>query len=247
MTEAMRMWIEVVFDVSYLIVVWCFVAAMLRRRAGVSPDVKSYAVLFIWAFGLLALGDTGHVGFRVWAYALGGLEAKVTLFGARVPLVGMGALSTAVTVTFFYVLVLFIWQRRFNKPLGWFGTLLLVAAAVRLVVMTFPQNEWGNTISPWAWSIYRNIPLMLQGLGVAYLILRDAGAAQDRVFRWVGVMILVSYSFYTPVILFVQKVPLLGMLMIPKTMAYVAIAWLAYANLFSRARRTVPEAKLGTV
>jgi hypothetical protein len=64
------------------------------------------------------------------------------------------------------------------------------------------------------------------------LIFRDAAATKDRVFQWVGVSILVSYAFYTPVILFVQQVPVIGMLMIPKTMAYVAIAWIAYANLF---------------
>jgi hypothetical protein len=46
-------------------------------------------------------------------------------------------------------------------------------------------------------------------------------------------MILVSNAFYTPVILFVQRVPVIGMLMIPKTLAYVAIAVLAY-GLVSR-------------
>jgi hypothetical protein len=34
--------------------------------------IESY--LACWAFFLLALGDTGHVGFRVAAYALGGME-----------------------------------------------------------------------------------------------------------------------------------------------------------------------------
>jgi hypothetical protein len=43
---------------------------------------------------------------------------------------------------------------------------------------------------------------------------------------------LVSYGFYIPVILFVQTLPLIGMLMIPKTLAYVAIAIIAYRNLF---------------
>jgi hypothetical protein len=246
MTESMRMWVEVVFDVAYLLVVWAIVVAMLRRRATLARDVRSYALLFIWAFGLLALGDTGHVGFRVWAYALGGLAATVSVAGVSLPLVGLGALSTAITVTFFYVLMLFIWQRRFKKPLGWFGYLLLAAAAVRLIVMAFPQNEWNNVVPPSTWGLYRNIPLVIQGLGVAYLILRDATAAQDRVFRWVGYMILVSYAFYAPVILFVRTVPMLGMLMIPKTLAYVAIAWLAYTNLFSRFSRTVSETTLGT-
>jgi hypothetical protein len=35
-----------------------------------------------------------------------------------------------------------------------------------------------------------------------------------------------------PVILFVQVAPLVGMLMIPKTLAYVAIAIIAFQKLF---------------
>jgi hypothetical protein len=236
-TESMRMWVEISFNIAYLVVVWGLVVAMLRRQHGVPAAARRVTGLFIWAFGLLALGDTGHVGFRVWAYALGSLEETVTLLGSRVGLVGLGALSTAVTVTFFYVLVLFIWQRRFDRPLGRFGILLLAMAVVRLVIMAFPQNEWNSSVPPQAWSMARNGPLLIQGLGAAYLILRDAIAARDRTFTWVGCMILVSYGFYLPVILFVQRVPVLGMLMIPKTVAYVVIGWLAYANLFVRPSR----------
>ena len=45
-------------------------------------------------------------------------------------------------------------------------------------------------------------------------------------------MILLSYAFYIPVILLVQQMPMIGMLMIPKTMAYVGIALIAYFSLF---------------
>jgi hypothetical protein len=217
-----------------LLVIWGLVIAMVRRRSLLRPEVRSYALLFAWAFGLLALGDTGHVGFRVWAYGRGGLDTTIKAAGAQVGLVGLGALSTAITVTLFYVLMLWIWQRRFKKPLGWFGTLLLGAAVVRLVVMAFPQNEWNNSVPPGTWSMIRNVPLVIQGLGVATLILRDARAAGDRTFELAGYMVLVSYGFYIPVILFVQRLPMLGMLMIPKTLAYVAIAWLAYASLYLR-------------
>jgi hypothetical protein len=234
MSESVRMWVEILFNLAYLIVIWGLVFAMLRRRAFLTPNVRPYATLFPWAFGLLALGDTGHVGFRVWAYALGGLETTIQLLDVQLGLVGLGALSTAVTVTFFYVFMLLIWQRRFNTPLGRLGILLMTAAAVRLIVMVFPQNQWNNSVPPWNWSMIRNVPLMIQGLGVAYLILRDAGEAQDRILQWMGIMVLVSFGFYTPVILFVQQAPMLGMLMIPKTMAYVAIAWLAYTHLFPR-------------
>jgi hypothetical protein len=78
---------------------------------------------------------------------------------------------------------------------------------------------------------------LLQGLGLAFLILRDARATRNRAFRWIGLMILVSYACYAPVILFAQQVPLLGTLMIPKTIAYLAIGFLAYRDLYGRGRR----------
>lgn len=234
MSESVRMWVEILFNVTYLGVIWGFVVAMAHRRGSLPSEVRACALLFMWAFGLLALGDTGHVGFRVWAYARGGLDTTINVLGVQVGLVGLGALSTAVTVTLFYVWMLWIWQCRFGRPLGWLGYVLLGAAVVRLVVMVFPQNQWNNSVPPWTWSMIRNVPLMVQGLGVAYLILRDARAAVDRTFQLVGYMVLVSYGFYIPVVLFVQRAPMLGMLMIPKTVAYVAIAWLAYTNLYVR-------------
>ena len=234
MNETAQMWMEISFNVLYLVVVWWLVAAMLRRLPQVAAAEQKIGRYFIWAFGLLALGDTGHVGFRVLAYAMGGLESSLNLGGLEIGLVGLGALSTAITVTFFYVLVLFIWQERYNQPLGWFGWLLIISAGVRLVVMALPGNQWNSVVPPQPISLVRNLFLTISGLGVAYLILRDAAKAGDRVFTWIGVSILVSYAFYIPVILFVQVAPLVGMLMIPKTLAYVAIAIIAYQNLFQK-------------
>jgi hypothetical protein len=78
--------------------------------------------------------------------------------------------------------------------------------------------------------------LIILGLGVAYLFIRDAHTDKDRTFFWMGLMILMSYACYIPVIFFVQQVPMIGMLMIPKTLAYVAIGILAYRDLYSRAQ-----------
>lgn len=232
MSETTVMWMEISFNIAYLLVIWAMVIAMLRRQPHLPAESQPLTRLFIWAFGLLALGDTGHVGFRVWAYGLGSLESTISLFGREIGLVGLGALATAYTVTLFYMLVLLIWQKRYGKAYGWFGGLLWAAGVFRLVIMLFPGNDWNSTVPPQTWSLIRNVPLMIQGFGVAYLILRDARAAQDRSFVWVGAMILVSYAFYLPVILFVRQMPMIGMLMIPKTMAYVAIAFIAYDGLF---------------
>jgi hypothetical protein len=235
MSETVSMWMEITFNVAYLIVVWGLVVTMKQREWAVAPQDLRVARLVRWAFTLLALGDTGHVGFRVLAYAQGNLEATATLFGLELGLVGLGALSTAVTVTFFYVLMLEVWRTRFGKKYGWFEYLLLAAAGIRLLIMFPAANQWNSTVPPQPWSLYRNLPLIILGLGVAYLILRDARRAQDRAFAWIGIMILVSYALYVPVILFVQQVPLIGMLMIPKTMAYVAIGFIAHLSLYRTA------------
>jgi len=213
--------------VTYLVVVWGLVIAMVRQQSVVASENAPVAKRVMWAFALLALGDTGHVGFRVLAYAMGGLEAHPLL-------VGLGALATAYTVTLFYVLMLDIWRIRFNKKYSWFEYLLLAAAAVRLVMMALPQNEWARVDPVEPWGIYRNIPLIVQGIGVMFLILRDAVATRDNTFMWIGVSIFVSYVCYTPVILWATQMPVLGMLMIPKTMAYLAVAFLAYREFFSR-------------
>lgn len=236
MNQSAQAWMEIIFNVAYLIVVWGLVVAMLRKQGQLPPAQSRLRELFVLAFGLLALGDTGHVGFRVWAY-LQGDPLTANPSGDGLGLVGFGALATAVTVTLFYVVMLFIWRERFHRSLGLFGAFLLAMAGLRLLIMLFPQNQWSSTIPPQPWSLYRNLPLTILGLGVAYLILRDATAENDRAFRLIGIMILVSYAFYVPVILFVQQVPAVGMLMIPKTLAYVAIGFIAYNALFRSADR----------
>jgi len=233
MSESMRMWVEVIFNLGYLLAIYWLVWQMFRKQSQIPDPQNQITRPFIWAFLLLALGDTGHVGFRVVAYATGGLEKTVSLLGQEVGLVGMGALSTAITVTFFYILVLVVWSRRFEKPFGWFGILLIVAGIGRLVYMGLPVNDWNSVVPTQPYSLYRNLFLVIQGLGVAFLILRDAQAEKDRTFYWIGICILLSYGFYIPVILFVQQVPAIGMLMIPKTLAYVAIAVIGNRSLFS--------------
>lgn len=232
MSESMLMWMEIGFNITYLIVVWGLVIAMIRRQLDVPAENQKLTRLFIWAFGLLALGDTGHVGFRVLAFSLGTLDTTFSVFGIQLGLVGLGALSTAITVTLFYVLVLMIWHERYKMPYGWFGYLLFAAAILRFLIMVLPGNMWNSTVPPQPMSLYRNFFLTVLGLGAAYLILRDSIAAKDRAFTWMGVMIVISYALYIPVILLVQIYPMVGMLMIPKTLAYVAIGFIAYFNFF---------------
>jgi len=233
MSEELRMFVEIGFNVLYLIVVWTMNGIMSMQMDRVPQKDRKVADLFRWAFVLLALGDTGHVGFRVAAYALGGIEKNNLL-------IGMGALATAITVTFFYVVMLYIWKERFHGKFGLLEYILLASVPVRLIVMAFPQNDWGNSVPPIFWGPFRNLFLVILGVGVLYLYLRDSIKAKDRLFRWMGYCILFSYLFYTPVILFARDIPIIGMLMIPKTIMYIAIQVLAYKGLWTL-KNPVPD------
>lgn len=232
MSSIIRIWIEIVFDITYLLTIWVLAACMFKKVAGVRPKDLPVAHNMILAFVLLALGDTGHVGFRILAYCMGSLEAKLNIFGVQLSLAGVGALTTAITVTFFYIIILDAWRKRFDKKYGVFEYILIIAAIIRLILFINPGNQWNSVVPPFGWSVARNIPLMVQGLGAAFLILRDAFGHRDKTFKLIGAMILFSFACYIPVIFLVQKVSWIGMLMLPKTIAYVAIAVIAYKEFF---------------
>jgi hypothetical protein len=232
MPESSRIWTETLFNIAYLIVVWWVVIVMINRRELVEKKDQRVAGLIMWAFFLLGLGDIGHVGFRVVAFAMGGLEAAVALFGREIKLAPMGALATAITFTFFYVILIMVWRERFDKKYGVLGYLLFVLAAVRLIIMAFPANNWNSIQPPQQWAIARNVPLMLMQLVSAYLLMRDGLREGDKTFVWMAVMVIVSFVCYAPVIFLQQRVPLIGMLMIPKTIAYLVIAFLGFFRYY---------------
>ncbi|MHA1993733.1 MAG: hypothetical protein ACW97Z_04270 [Candidatus Hodarchaeales archaeon] len=225
MADDPQILMELAFNIFYLAFIWLFVTLMTKNFSRVSHNELPIAKRFRLALFLLAFGDTGHVGFRVMAYLNGGLEANATL-------VGLGALSTAITITFFYMIFLDIWRVNFNHEKSLFYYLVQGIGILRLLIMAFPQNQWGNIFPPPEWGLIRNIPLTIIGLVVAFLMLKDGFTVNDSRYKYFGYSIIVSYAFYIPVILLVTEIPIIGMLMIPKTVAYMVMAWLAYKYYF---------------
>ncbi|MHA2296610.1 MAG: hypothetical protein ACXAEU_17280 [Candidatus Hodarchaeales archaeon] len=226
MADEIQILMEISFNLVYLVFIWFLVTIMTRKMGIVAREDISIAKYFRLAFFLLALGDTGHVGFRVIAYVSGGLEINATL-------VGLGALSTAITVTLFYMALLEVWRLNFRKERDVLYYLLMVTGVIRFIMMIFPQNQWGSMVPPPDWGLLRNIPLVIMGIAVAFLMLRDGYKEDDSRYKIIGYCIVASYAFYLPVIFFVQQIPVIGMLMIPKTIAYMVIAWLAYKYYFT--------------
>ena len=71
--------LEIGFNVLYLLSIYLIVGLMYHRYRSIYYANQPGSVPFLWAFLLLALGDTGHVGFRLLAFARGGLEKNEVL------------------------------------------------------------------------------------------------------------------------------------------------------------------------
>ena len=91
-----------------------------------------------------------------------------------------------------------------------------------------PQNAWLSAAAPLSWGIYRNIPFALMGLIIIVLFYKSAKENNDSSFRWMWLTIVLSFAFYIPVVLWADVIPMIGMLMIPKTCAYVWTVLIGY-------------------
>ncbi len=152
---------------------------------------------------------------------------------------GPGKWITSVTMTVFYVLLYYVWRKRYHVQ-GCAGCTAAVwlLAGLRVLLCMMPQNRWLEPDAPLRWGIYRNIPFALLGLLVIVLFYRKAKETADHAFRWMWLTIVLSFDFYIPVVLWADAYPLVGMLMIPKTCAYVWTVWIGLQAM----RRETPGA-----
>ena len=212
--------VETLFDAVYLISVITIGILMIRGSKG-----ETQFRLFGWMAVVLGAGDSFHLVPRALALCTTGLENYTVQLG-------LGKWITSVTMTIFYVLLYYVWRKRYQIT-GKAGITAAVygLSAVRIALCMMPQNQWLSAESPLSWGIYRNIPFALLGLLIIVLFYRSAKAHQDRAFRWMWLTIVLSFGFYIPVVLWADVVPLIGMLMIPKTCAYVWTVLIGYSAM----------------
>lgn len=208
---------ETLFDVLYLISVITIGCLMIRGSKG-----NRQFRLFGWMAVILGAGDAFHLVPRALALCTTGLENYTVALG-------LGKWITSITMTIFYVLLYYVWRQRYQVH----GQNNLTAAvyllsALRIILCMMPQNEWLSADAPLSWGIYRNIPFALLGLLIIALFYRSAKQHNDRAFCWMWLTIVLSFAFYIPVVLWVDSIPMIGMLMIPKTCAYVWTVLIGY-------------------
>lgn len=208
---------ESIFSVLYLASVFYMSIKMISK----GKDNKLLKLFGSMGF-VLGFGDSFHLIPRIYALLTTGLEANAAALG-------IGKLITSITMTIFYVILIRIWEIRFDikdvKGIRIFAGILAVS---RVILTLMPQNKWTLYDAPVSWGIYRNIPFTILGILVVYLILKKATKNKDKIFRNIGIGIIISFTCYVPVVLFAATYRLVGILMIPKTLAYLWIVYIGY-------------------
>lgn len=211
---------ETAFDIVYLITVITLGVLMIRKGRD-SAQFRLFGVMAV----TLGCGDAFHLVPRMIALCTTGLERYTYALG-------VGKLITSVTMTVFYVLLYYVWRRRYEVE-GQNGLTKAVwlLAASRVALCLLPQNAWTSADAPLSWGIYRNIPFAALGVLIIVLFYKRARERGDRAFRHMWLTIVLSFAFYIPVVLFADRYPLIGMLMIPKTCAYVWTVLIGYLDM----------------
>ncbi|MBQ3859389.1 MAG: hypothetical protein II779_02605 [Clostridia bacterium] len=208
---------ESAFDVLYLLFAIVSGLVLLVRAKNGTGRLMGVSAL------VLGCGDAFHLVPRVLNYfADGDFTAAL----------GIGKLVTSVTMTVFYLLLYYIWLGHYGEAGNKAVTgAVWVLTATRIVLCLFPQNGWLENSGGMTWGIIRNIPFVLLGAAVCVLYWRKR--KEDRELRFVWLYILLSFLFYIPVAVGAGIVPILGMLMLPKTVCYMLLI-LAFLRVCSR-------------
>lgn len=217
---------ETLFDAVYLISVITIGLIMIRK----SSHNREYRLFGIMAV-VLGAGDAFHLIPRAYALCTTGLENFTTALG-------VGKLITSVTMTVFYILLYYVWRIRYEISGRQNITLAVyLLSALRIILCLFPQNKWLSPDAPLSWGIYRNIPFALLGLLIIVLFYKSAKEHKDRDFRYMWLTIVLSFGFYIPVVLWADSIPMIGMLMIPKTCAYVWTVLIGFSAMKKELRK----------
>lgn len=211
---------ETAFDAVYLATVITLGILMITHAKG----KKQYVLFGIMAI-VLGVGDSFHLVPRALALCTSGLENYTVALGT-------GKFITSITMTVFYIILYYVWRLRYQvKGKKNITLIVYVLAILRIALCLFPQNAWTSVNSPISWGIYRNIPFALLGILIIILFYQSATKNNDTSFRFMWLTIVLSFAFYAPVVLWADVNPLIGMLMIPKTCAYVWTIWIGYHDM----------------
>ncbi|MGI6162042.1 MAG: hypothetical protein ACOYJD_08425 [Christensenellales bacterium] len=209
--------IETVFDIAYLSAVFIS-AALLCVGSTVGGEG--------WRFGIMALilgiGDSCHLIPRINFLWDSSRKDHTTALG-------IGKLAASITMTIFYMILWDIGVKHYAIPsFSYLTPVVYALAALRIVLCLMPQNGWTSKSPSLKWAIWRNIPFL--ALGMVVMALFAIGAhTKGGAFPYLWLAIFISFACYMPVVLFSGRNAKVGMLMLPKSCAYVAIVLMGFS------------------
>ncbi|MEG2394096.1 MAG: hypothetical protein RSC36_03605 [Ruthenibacterium sp.] len=200
--------VEAIFDGLYLMIAAAIGVFLLAAAQGSAARIIAGSMALV-----LACGDAFHLVPRICVILTGQEE------GLRAAL-GRGKQITSVTMTVFYLMLwhvgLFVFAPSGSAP---YTVAVYLLAAVRIVLCLMPQNKWQDRYPPVSWGVFRNLPFFMQGAAVAALFGVYGGRVPGMSLMWLAIAL--SFAFYLPVVLWANRNAKVGMLMLPKTCAYV--------------------------
>jgi hypothetical protein len=219
---------ETAFDILYL----CFalMAGLTMLIKGKDSLVKKAGLMA----ALLGAGDSFHLVPRSYALWTTGLEANAAALG-------IGKFITSITMTIFYLILYYIWREYYQvKGRKKLTGIMWGLSILRIVLCLLPQNQWLVYRQPLLFGILRNMPFAIMGIIIIAIFAQESQKRNDRIFRFMPLAVALSFGFYLPVVLFSGVFPIIGILMIPKTLAYVWIVLMGW-NLYKREKLNKTE------
>ena len=204
---------ESIFDICYL--VFAIGMGIYLIKNAKDKITKNYGIMSI----VLGCGDAFHLIPRIYALNTTGFEANAAALG-------FGKAVTSITMTIFYLILYKIYKDYYKEENKSLTFSILILAIIRIIISLLPQNMWLEYHQPMNFAIYRNIPFAI--MGIIMIILFYKKSKLNDVFKTMYIAIFLSFAFYVPVVLFAETYPLVGLLMIPKTIAYAYIVYLGY-------------------
>lgn len=202
---------ETIFDVLYL--GFALFTGLTLIIKGQNTLVKKVGFMA----ALLGAGDAFHLVPRSYALWTSGLESNAAALG-------FGKFITSITMTVFYLILYYIWRDYYKIQDRKGLTITMWALSVlRIGLCLLPKNDWFAYHQPLFYGILRNIPFAMIGIIIIVIYAQESRKAKDSVFHFMPFAVALSFGFYLPVVLFSAVFPMIGMLMIPKTLAYVWI------------------------
>ena len=212
---------EAVFDAGYLI--FDLVAAILFF-------VFSKGNTVFVLYGILTLTLCGGDAFHLVPRILRTIHGSNDRIKRQL---GIGLQISSITMTVFYIILMYVWKYTFpdlEAPAA-VEAMIWISAIIRIVVCVLPQNNWCTDEGNMKLSVIRNAVFAVTGIGVIILYAISGNANDYHMTRMVAA-ILISFGCYLPVTLFSKTKPKVGLLMIPKTCAYMWIIAMGLQLMF---------------